>query len=186
MSKYEYFCKGDPLKIFIIKMKIVKSIQDKIRMNNIEIALKGIKIASNLLNIPEPSIFFASSDELPNKEVTALFRHKDYEVIFNENWLIVVPWIEVMITCFHETKHAYQSYSINNNINESKETLTKWESDFNTYNMPSGTLDEKADINYLTQSIEIDAIRFTHEKIKELFDVKTIIPAGIKHLVFDE
>lgn len=54
-------------------------------MNNIEIALRGIKIASNLLNIPEPSIFFASSDELPNKEVTALFRHKDYEVIFNED-----------------------------------------------------------------------------------------------------
>lgn len=52
--------------------------------------------------------------------------------------------------------------------------------------MPSGTLDEKMDIDYLTQSIEIDAIRFTHEKIKELFDVKTIIPARIKHLVFDE
>jgi hypothetical protein len=155
-------------------------------MNNIEIALKGIKIASNLLNIPEPSIFFASSDELPNKEVTALFRHKDYEVIFNEDWLAEVPWIEVMVTCFHETRHAYQAYSVKNRINESKETLTKWNNDFNTYNMPSGTLDEKDDVDYLTQSIEIDAISWTHIKIKELFNVKTIIPDGIKYLVFNE
>lgn len=81
-------------------------------MNNIEIALKGIKIASNLLNIldiPEPSIYFASSNELPNNEVTAVFRHKNYEIIFNEDWLTKVPWIEVMVTCFHECRHAYQA-----------------------------------------------------------------------------
>src|SRR5690554_5624355 len=99
-------------------------------MNNIEIALKGIKIASNLLNITEPSIYFVSSDELPNKEVTAVFRHKNYEVIFNEDWLAEVPWIEVMVTCFHETRHSYQAYSVKNRINESKETLTKWNNDF--------------------------------------------------------
>jgi hypothetical protein len=46
--------------------------------------------------------------------------------------------------------------------------------------MPSGTFDEKADINYLTQSIEIDAIIWTHIKIKELFEVKTIVPESIK------
>lgn len=38
-------------------------------MNNLEIALKGIKIASNILDIPEPSIYFASSNELPNDKV---------------------------------------------------------------------------------------------------------------------
>lgn len=149
-------------------------------MNNIEIALKGIKIASNLLNITEPSIYFVSSDELPNKEVTAVFRHKNYEVIFNEDWLAEVPWIEVMVTCFHECRHAYQAYSVKHNLNEPKEILNKWNNDFNTYNMPSGKLDEKADINYLTQPIEIDAIIWTHIKIKELFEVKTIVPESIK------
>ena len=155
-------------------------------MNNLEIALKGIKVASNILDIPEPSIYFANSNELPNNEVAEVFRHKGYEIIFNEYWLTKVPWIEVMVTCFHECRHAYQAYSVKHNLNESKEILNKWNNDFNSYNMPSGTLDEKMDIDYLTQSIEIDAIRFTHEKIKELFNVKTIIPAGIKHLVFDE
>src|SRR5690554_3329598 len=155
-------------------------------MNNFEVALKGIKIASNILDIPELSIYFASTNVLFNNEVIAVFRHKNYEIIFNEDWLTKVPWIEVMVTCFHECRHAYQAYSVKHNINESKETLDNWNNDFNTYNMPSGTLDGKANINYLTQSIEIDAIRFTHEKIKELFNVKTIIPAGIKHLVFDE
>lgn len=149
-------------------------------MNDIEIALKGIKIASNLLNITEPSIYFVSSDELPNKEVTAVFRHKNYEVIFNEDWLAEVPWIEVMVTCFHECRHAYQAYSVKHNLNEPKEILNKWNNDFNTYNMPSGKLDEKADINYLTQPIEIDAIIWTHIKIKELFEVKTIVPESIK------
>lgn len=149
-------------------------------MNNLEIALKGIKIASNILDIPEPSIYFANSNELPNNEVTAVFRHKDYEIIFNEDWLTKVPWIEVMVTCFHECRQAYQAYSVKHNINESKETLDNWNNDFNTYNMPSGTLDEKADINYLTQPIEIDAIIWTHIKIKELFEVKTIVPESIK------
>ncbi|ABX81550.1 hypothetical protein A9268_07025 [Acholeplasma laidlawii] len=64
-------------------------------------------------------------------------------MIFNEDWLAEVPWIEVMVTCFHETRHAYQAYSVKNRINESKETLTKWGNDFNTYNIPSGTLDKK-------------------------------------------
>lgn len=60
-------------------------------MNNLKIVLKGIKIASNILDIPEPSIYFASSNELPNNEVTAVFRHKEYEIIFNEDWLTKVP-----------------------------------------------------------------------------------------------
>jgi hypothetical protein len=78
-------------------------------MNNFEVALKGIKIASNILDIPEPSIYFVSSNELPNNEVTAVFRHKNYEIIFNEDWLTKVPWNEVMVTCFHECRHAYQA-----------------------------------------------------------------------------
>ena len=149
-------------------------------MNNVEIALKGIKIASNILDIPEPSIYFVGSNGLPNNEVTAVSRYKDYEIIFNEDWLTKVPWIEVMVTCFHECRYAYQAYSVKHNLNESKEILNKWNNDFNTYNMPSGTLDEKADINYLTQPIEIDAIIWTHIKIKELFEVKTIVPESIK------
>src|SRR5690554_7109692 len=73
------------------------------------------------------------------------------KIIFNEDWLTKVLWTEVMVTCFHECRHAYQAYSVKHNLNESKEILNKWNNDFNTYNMPSGTLDEKADINYLTQ-----------------------------------
>lgn len=108
-------------------------------MNNLEIALKGIKVASNILDITELSIYFANSNELPNNEVTAVFRYKDYEIIFNEDWLTEVPWIEVMVTCFHECRHTYQAYSVKHNLNEPKEILNKWNNDFNTSNMPSGT-----------------------------------------------
>lgn len=76
-------------------------------MNNIEIVFKGIKIVFNLLNIIELSIYFVSLDELFNKEVIVVFRYKNYEVIFNEDWLVEVLWIEVMVICFYECRYVY-------------------------------------------------------------------------------
>jgi len=153
-------------------------------MNNAEAAIIGVKIASKILEIPEPSVYFIESKNLPNKEITGLFIGKDYEIIFNEEWVIKSPQIEVFITCFHEARHAYQLHSIKNGINESKEVLKQWEADFNSYSNPSGKNEPLADIDYLKQSIEIDAIRFAHIQIKELFGVKTVIPEIIKEEIF--
>lgn len=145
-------------------------------MNNAEAAIVGVKIASEILRIPEPGVFFIESKNLPNKEITGLFISKEYEIIFNEEWVIKSPQIEIFITCFHEARHAYQFHSIKNNINETKEVLEQWKMEFESYNIPSGKNNPLSDIDYLKQSIEIDAIRFTHSQIKELFGVKTIIP----------
>jgi len=41
------------------------------------------------------------------------------------------------------------------------------------------------DHDYLNQSIEIDAIGFTHHKIYEFFGVKTIIPNSIKDIALN-
>ncbi len=145
-------------------------------MNNVEAAIIGVKIASEILGIPEPAIFFIESENLPNKEITGLFRGKEYEIIFHEEWVINSPQIEVLITCFHETRHAYQFHSIKNDINESKEVLKQWKMEFESYNIPSGKNNPLSDIDYLKQTIEIDAIRFAHNQIYELFGVKTVIP----------
>lgn len=155
-------------------------------MNSLDIAINGVKIASKILNIGEPKVYFISADDLHNKDITAIFLFDEYEIIFNEDWVMSVPWIEVMVTCFHDTRHAYQAYSINHEVNENKETLELWKKAFDSYNNPSGDNTPISDVSYLRQSIEVDAIRFAHDKIKELFNVKTIVPDEIKKLVFKE
>src|SRR5690554_2661880 len=159
------------------------NLKDKLKMSNLEIAINGVRIASKILNIPEPEVYFITADNLPSKEITAIFLFDEYEIIFNEDWLAEVPWIEVMVTCFHESRHAYQAYSINNEVNENDITLTLWKKEFDSYNNPTGDNTPISDVEYLRQSIEVDAIRFAHDKIKELFNVKTLIPEIIKDLV---
>jgi len=155
-------------------------------MNNIEVAIAGVKIASKILNIPEPTVYFISQHQLPNPEISGIFRFEEYEIIFNEEWVLKSEWIEIVINCFHETRHAYQAYSVKNKINESIEVLSKWEEEINNYIIPTDANNEKSDVDYLKQDIEVDAIRFTYHKIKELFQVEIVIPNILKHLVFNE
>ena len=152
-------------------------------MNNLELALAGVKMAADILKIPEPEVYFIESKNLPNKEITGIFIAKDYEIIFNEDWVLKSDQLEVLVNCFHETRHAYQHHSIKEGINESKATLDQWKNEFESYNNPSGENEPLSDIDYLKQSIEIDAIRFAHIQMKDLFDVKTVIPEPIKHLI---
>src|SRR5690554_2674932 len=116
-------------------------------MNNLEIAINGVKIASRILKIPTPEVNFISVENLPNKEITAVFTFEEYEIIFNKDWVLNVPWIEVMVTCFHETRHAYQSYSIKHGINETKDTLEKWKQEQENYQSPSNNNTPLSDID---------------------------------------
>jgi hypothetical protein len=50
----------------------------------------------------------------------------------------------------------------------------------NQYTSPSGKNTPKSDINYLKQSIEIDAIAFAYHQMKELFGVEMKIPDAIR------
>jgi hypothetical protein len=61
--------------------------------------------------------------------------------------------------------------------------ITIWEKEFKHYTSPSGKNTPKSDIDYLNQSIEIDAIGFAYYQMKELFSVEVKIPEGIKDLV---
>ena len=55
--------------------------------NKIDIALLGIQTASKILNIPLPEVFFTSSSNFPNPEISSIYRYKDNEIIFNEDWM---------------------------------------------------------------------------------------------------
>lgn len=149
-------------------------------MNNYEAAINGVKIIAKILNIPVPHISFFDPSEISNNEITGMYLFESDEIVFNEEWIAKSQWIEVIVTAFHETRHAYQGYCIRTNSMESKDTLDIWEYETLNYIRPSGKNNEVDDYDYLNQSIEIDAIGFTHHKIYEFFGVKTLLPKFIK------
>jgi hypothetical protein len=89
------------------------------------------------------------------------------------------------VTCFHETRHAYQYHCIKTNSIEDEETIKILKSEFEGYNKPSNTNDSKNDESYLKQAIEIDAIAFAYHQMKELFDVEVKIPDEINPSVLN-
>jgi hypothetical protein len=56
-------------------------------MNNIKTALINIRVASKILNITPPIVYFASGSDFSNPEISSIYRHKDNEIIFNEDWI---------------------------------------------------------------------------------------------------
>jgi|LSQX01.1.fsa_nt_gb hypothetical protein len=154
-------------------------------MNKEKIIYGGVRIVSELLNFPTPELYIIEETKLPNKEITAIYSFKNNEIIFNEDWINRSEWIEVLITVFHEMRHAYQGYCVRTKTRESAETLKLWEDEINGYTMPSGNNNEVDDQNYLTQAIEVDAIAFAHWIVKKELDLKTIIPEVIKEKVLE-
>ena len=89
--------------------------------------------------------------------------------------------MEILITCFHESRHAYQWKVINREYTGTEDveshTIQKLKDEMSNYNSPT-----KKDIpeeEYLKQAIEIDAIAFAHKMMLEHFDIKTVIPECI-------
>ncbi len=96
-------------------------------MTNIEVAYAGIEIVSKLLNFPIPELFLIEETNLPNREITEMYSFKNNQIILNENWINRSEWIEVLITVFHEMRHAYQGYCVRTKTREPIKTLKKWE-----------------------------------------------------------
>ncbi len=149
-------------------------------MNNEKVLYAGVQIVSKVLNFPIPELYIIEGDKLPNKDITGMYSFRNNEIIFNEDWINRAEWIEVLITVFHEMRHAYQGYCVRTGTKEPQETLEIWSHEITNYIMPSGTNKEEDDQNYLSQEIEIDAISFAHWLTNKEFNVETIIPKIIK------
>jgi len=152
-------------------------------LHNLDIANAGVQIVAKLLNFPAPELFIIEQNKLPNSEITGMYKFDDNEIIFNEDWVLRSDWTEVIITAFHEMRHAYQGYCIRTQSREPKSTLEKWEYETLNYIMPSGKNNEIDDESYLKQEIEIDAIAFAHKMMLEHFGLRTIVPSSIKDKV---
>lgn len=148
-----------------------------------ETVLKGVEIASEILNIKAPEVYFNPCTDFPNPNVSSMYLKSRNAIVFNNKWLESANELEILTTCFHETRHTYQYYCIQSNSREGQETINTWKSEFEGYNKPSSMNDPKSNESYLTQAIEIDAIAFAYQHMKELFDVEVKIPEVIRYLV---
>ena len=158
-------------------------------MDNFELAMMGVKIASKILHINAPEVRFFIDKNSDERSINAVFNPELYVIAFNENWLDTVENnLEVMVTCFHESRHAFQ-YNVINDLYQGKDaingdTKNQWKQEFESYHSGSGV--PSKDSKYLVQDIEIDAIAFAHKMMLEHFEIKTIIPKPIKNLVLEK
>lgn len=150
-------------------------------MDNYEVAINGTTLAARILGIETPDVQFFYNKELTAKGINSIFLKEKYIIAFNEEWIEQANPMEIQVTCFHESRHAFQwkmiqgEYQGKSNIDS--KTIQIWIEEMSNYNSPT-----KKDIpeeEYLKQKIEIDAIAFAHYQIMKLYNVKSIIPKCI-------
>ncbi len=118
----------------------------------------AVAITSKLLGIGKIDIEFVDSEFLKGKTITSMYLPDHNLILFNQNWLSVAKLEEVILTAFHETRHAYQKAQIDGILNpkqkENPGTIAKWKLEFEQYYRP---IDEyQDDPGYLGQEIEKD------------------------------
>lgn len=148
-----------------------------------EIVMIGVETASRILKIQYPEVYFNPHTDFLNPNVSSMYLESRKAIVFNDKWLESANELEILMTCFHEMRHAYQHFCIQSNSRENEDTINIWKSEFDGYNKPSSTNNPKNDELYLMQLIEVDAIAFAYHQMKELLDVDAIIPIVIKTLV---
>lgn len=154
-------------------------------MDNYEVAINGTTLAARILGIETPDVQFFYNQDMTEKGINSIFLKERYIIAFNEEWIEQANPIEIQVTCFYETRHAFQwklitgEYQGESNINS--KTIQIWKEEMSNYNSP--TKKEIPEEEYLKQKIEIDAIAFAHFQIMKLYNVKSIIPECIKNEV---
>ena len=157
-------------------------------MDNYEVTIRSTNLAAHILGIDVPDVQFFKDNDLTKKGINSVFIKDKYIIAFNEEWVEQANPMEIQITCFHETRHAFQWKCIigeySGDININPETIDVWNTEMSNYNQP--TCKDIAEEFYLKQKIEIDSIAFAHKMMLEYFQVKTIIPYSIKEEVLNK
>lgn len=148
-------------------------------MEQLALPYYGVQIAAKLLEIPAPQVTYISQFKLPNPTITAMYLQETKEIIFNEDWVLQANWLEVIATSFHECRHAYQHYCVSTSSREDEDTRTIWAAELSSYFQPSTDKPQEHDVDYLQQSIEIDAISYSFLQMRILFSVQVNIPQEI-------
>ena len=140
----------------------------------------GVETAAKILNIQAPEVHFNPYTDFSNPYVSSVYLKSRNVIVFNEKWLESANELEILTTCFHETRHAYQCMVCElENIENVR--IKVWKKELCNTIQPKGILEE--DISYLNQDTEIDAIAFSKFMMKESFELSISIPEVIKEKV---
>lgn len=154
-------------------------------MDNFQVAIAGVKIASKVLKIEDINVEFLEKSYFPNPEINAVFLKENLTIVFNEDWIINTSFLEIMVAAFHEARHVYQYMQIAKprimKNKENAEVIKQWTVDFEKYVKPYSNPNSEND--YFNQTVEIDAIAFSKFLLNKLFEVNVIIPEKIKDKV---
>lgn len=154
-------------------------------MDNYQVAINGTGIAARFLGIKTPDVQFFYNHDLSDRGINSIFLKEEYIIAYNEEWIVQADPLEVQITCFHESRHAYQWKCITGDYsgkhNTDPKTIHIWKTEMTNYSQPtSKEIPEEA---YLCQEIEVDAIAFAHYLMSKLYGATTVIPDLIKQKV---
>lgn len=135
------------------------------------IARYGVEFASKKLEIPLVEVDFVSSELLGQTTITAMFLPDQNRILFNSDWLKEAKPEEILLTTFHEARHAYQKCQIEalkvERNTEPAAVLKRWEVEFEAYHRaPDSRTD---DPGCLGQEIEKDARDFAGKMFQSLF-----------------
>ncbi len=141
-------------------------------IDNYDIAEKAVIKASEFLEIEIPEIVHFTSDDADKRNINSIFFPENYSVAFNKKWLTDASPENILISSFHECRHAFQWSVVSNkykgNRQVSKSIVKQWKADFDNYVQTTGNIAN--DMDYLKQEIEKDAIAFSNELL--LFFIK--------------
>jgi len=124
-------------------------------------------------------------------DIMSLYLRDKHTIIFNEKIYYEASEIQVMSALFHEIRHAYQYHVVQNKLFDYEDisVIRQWEKDFKTYQQPlemkpssdDNVVEEAAD--YLSLSIEIDALAYAYLNIYQIYQTHLIIPDLIREAV---
>jgi hypothetical protein len=158
-------CNYDKMK-YTVQNEIINARNDVFEIE----AKYAVAIASKLLGIKKVDVEFVDSEFLKGKTITSMYLPDHDLILFNQDWLSVAKFEEVILTAFHETRHAYQKAQIDGIPNprqkENPETIAKWGREFQNYYRPTDAFQD--DPGYLEQEIEKDAITFAQMNITRI------------------
>lgn len=77
-------------------------------MDNYQIAIDGISLAARILGIETPDVQFFYNQNYTDKGINSIFLKDKYIIAFNEEWIELANPMEIQVTCFHESRHAFQ------------------------------------------------------------------------------
>jgi len=149
-------------------------------------SIVSIKVAEKILGMENTlEVLFMDYYYFLNNDISAMFIKEGFYIVFNNSFLSKATLPEIMITGFHETRHAYQYMQIEYGkklpfkYQDEQNVLDDWKNDFDNPKQPNEMTKEE----YLNRPTEVDAIAFSYYLADKLLNVKQVIPEEIKDKV---